>query len=143
MDDYGQIAIGGSAVLGGAFGVACDGGYAPAISNSFPLITYTVETGTFAVSNLPPGATWQEDYGAMAFSVEVTDINQLTFAVQPAGTNATETMAPVVVQVMDAATHLPVGQSGVPITITWGRRPQLVERHVHAAHRRHRPRDFQ
>ena len=118
LDDFGQISIGGMAILGGTLNVMCAQGFVPAISNSFPLISYEQNSGTFSNLDLLRARSGSRIMASRVFSLEVTDINQLTFAVQPVGTNANGTMAPVVVQVMDTKTHLPVGQSGVPITIT-------------------------
>jgi hypothetical protein len=46
-------------------------GYTPRAGDSFPLITYTSETGVFSAFNLPPKADWQVNYGPTAFSLDV------------------------------------------------------------------------
>jgi hypothetical protein len=114
---YGQIEISGSAALGGTLDVTLLGGFVPALSNSFSAVTYGSFSGSFATVNLPFGASWQTDYGATAFSLLVTDINKLVIVAPPIGTNAGAILAPVVVQVQDAATGNPVSANGVPVTI--------------------------
>ena len=93
------------------------GGFVPALSNSFSAVTYGSFSGSFATVNLPFGASWQTNYGATAFSLLVTDINKLVIVAPPIGTNAGAILAPVVVQVQDAATGNPVSTNGVPVTI--------------------------
>ena len=116
FSSYGQIQVTGNAMLGGALDVSFLGGYVPAISNSFTLVTYGSFTGSFSSVNLPLVPLWQTTYGSTTLTLLVTDINKLVITAQPTGTNAGAILAPVVVQVEDAASD-PVATNGVPVTI--------------------------
>jgi hypothetical protein len=114
---YAQINISGNATLGGTLNVVLTEGYVPAISNSFAVITYGSFSGSFNTINLPMGPLWQTNYGATAFSLLVTEINKLVFTTQPTGAIAGAILAPVVVQVENAATGSSVATNGVPVTM--------------------------
>jgi hypothetical protein len=117
---YGEIKFSGNAALGGTLNVVFLGGFVPALSNSFTLITYGSFSGSFATVNLPFAPLWRTTYGSTAISLLVTDINKLVITAQPTGTNAGAILAPVVVQVEDAATSNPVATNGAPVTIALG-----------------------
>ncbi|HXR07101.1 MAG TPA: hypothetical protein VN765_07210 [Candidatus Acidoferrum sp.] len=57
-------------------------GYTPHAGDSFPLITYTSETGIFSAFNLPPNANWQPVYGNTAFSLNVFSLTPPFFTLQ-------------------------------------------------------------
>jgi hypothetical protein len=73
-NNFGSIYLGSSTVLTGELSVDLNG-YSPVASNSFALVNYGSETGTFASFNLPnpgPGLVWQTNYGPGAFTLSVT-----------------------------------------------------------------------
>jgi hypothetical protein len=117
LGNFGRIAVGGNATLTGAVSVVWLGGFVPALSNSFPVLTYGSSSGTFSNINLPPAAQWQANYAATAFSLLVTDVNRLVFVNPPAGTNAGAILSPVVVQAQDSATGNPVATNGLPVAL--------------------------
>ncbi len=115
---YGQIQFSGSETLGGTFNVVLLGGFVPAISNAFTVVTYGSETGTFSPLNLPVSPTWQANYGSTALTLLVADINKLALTSAPFNTNAGSILSPVVVQVVDSATGNSVAKNGVAVTVS-------------------------
>jgi hypothetical protein len=114
---YGQIAASGRALLSGTVSVSLLGGFVPALSNSFALLTYGSSTGLFSNFIPPPIGRWQTNYSATAFTITVTAISKLAFTSPPVGTNAGIVMAPVVVQVEDTNGD-PVSTNGIAITLS-------------------------
>ena len=115
---YGRVNISGPATLGGNLSVVYLGGFAPALSNSFSLITYGSHTGAFSNLSLPPFALWQTAYGATSFVLLAADIDKLVFMTPPAGANAGSSLSPVVVQIQDSITGHPIATNGIPVTIS-------------------------
>jgi len=92
LNNSGTISLAGNAALVGTLSANLNNGYSPAISNSFPLLAYGSETGTFSALDLPhltAGLMWQANYGSMVFSLSVTTAPplQLTSAIGQGGTN--------------------------------------------------------
>ena len=119
-NNYGRFNISGNASLAGGLNVTLVGNFAPALSNTFRLVSYGSRTGSFAPFTLPPAGTWQSNYGPTALTVTVADINQLTILSSPSDTNAGAILAPIVVQVINSVTSNSVPTSGVPITLSIG-----------------------
>jgi hypothetical protein len=71
LSSFGKMTYSVSATLNGTIGTTLNAGYVPVIGNSFPLITYTSYTGTFTNFNLPTAVTWQTNYTATTFSLNV------------------------------------------------------------------------
>jgi hypothetical protein len=116
-NSYGQIQVSGAATLGGTLDVVWLGGFVPAISNSFTVVTYGSFSGLFSPLNLPAGPAWQTNYTSTALILGIGDIDKLVFTSQPVGTSAGTILTSVVVQVEDSATGNPVATNGVPVTI--------------------------
>ena len=118
LNNYGQFSISGNAALAGTLNVIWLGGFVPAISNSFAVVSYGSRSGVFASLNLPSAALWQSNYGPTVFTLTVVGINKLAITSGPAGTNAGAILTPMVVQVQDAATGNSVATNGLPVTIS-------------------------
>ncbi|HEV7927594.1 MAG TPA: hypothetical protein VGR14_19740, partial [Verrucomicrobiae bacterium] len=71
---YGQIYVSGALALNGTANVTWLDGFTPAISNSFGLLHYGSESGTFANITLPSGYLGEGNYGATVFSLLVTGL---------------------------------------------------------------------
>ena len=70
-DDYGQIILPGGAVLAGSLSVNLNQGYAPAVGDSYAILSYNSETGIFAGMALPSSASWGTNYGPAVFTLGV------------------------------------------------------------------------
>ena len=82
--NYGVINVAGSVYLD-AVGLQLDpSGYDPVVGDSFAVVTYGSETGSF-ITSLPRDMTWQTSYGANAFSVTATGTTRpyLTSSLHP------------------------------------------------------------
>ncbi len=75
---YGQIYVSGAVALNGTASVNWLGGFTPAISNSFGLIHYGSESGTFADITLPSGYLGDGNYGATVFNLVITGLGTQT-----------------------------------------------------------------
>jgi hypothetical protein len=75
LTSVGQIHVAQNIAFNGTASVAWLDGFVPALSNSFVLITYGSHGGTFSNVDLPAGTAGQGLYGALAFSVLVTDVS--------------------------------------------------------------------
>ena len=95
LSSYGQINFAGDVALAGTFGITLNSGYQPALGNSFALINYTSENGTFSGYNLPnTGLPLQVNYGNT--SLTVTASQQLVPIVNiTSPTNNSSYQAPV------------------------------------------------
>ena len=69
---FGKIQISGSAALAGTVAATLLNGFMPAVSNSFPVLTYGSFTGAFTNAELPSGFVWQTNYGPTTFTLTVT-----------------------------------------------------------------------
>jgi hypothetical protein len=114
---YGKFSIAGSATLAGALNVNWLGGFVPALSDSFSLVTYGSHTGTFSPFSVPSAAVWLATYGATALTLAVTEIDKLVILASPGGTNAGAVLTPLVVQVLDSVTTNAVPTNGLPVTV--------------------------
>ena len=74
-DGMGQVEVGGQATLAGTLSVQLASGFAPALGNSFSLLTASSGVvGTFAAANLPvlgAGLAWDLDYTANSVLLSV------------------------------------------------------------------------
>jgi hypothetical protein len=69
---FGKIQISGSAALAGTVAATLLNGFMPAVSNSFPVLTYGSFTGAFTNTELPSGFVWQTNYGPTTFTLTVS-----------------------------------------------------------------------
>jgi hypothetical protein len=69
LTNFGCIGFPGNAALSGTLSANFNNGYLPALGDSFAVVTYDSETGTFSNFGLPPGLVWQTNYGAGAFTI--------------------------------------------------------------------------
>lgn len=116
---YGQFNISGSAALTGGLTVSWLGGFVPALSNSFTLVSFGSRAGTFSPFTVPSSAQWQSNYGPTALTLSVAEIDKLMILSGPGGTtNAGAILTPLVVQVVDSVTSNSVPTNGLPVTAT-------------------------
>jgi hypothetical protein len=73
LASFGQINVGGNVALNGTANVSWLNGFVPAVGNSFALLDYGSQSGTFANITFPPGILGQGTYGATVFSVTITN----------------------------------------------------------------------
>ena len=71
-NSFGKIQISGSAALAGTVAATLLNGFMPAVSNSFPVLTYGSFTGAFTNTELPSGFVWQTNYGPTTFTLTVS-----------------------------------------------------------------------
>ena len=88
MSSFGRINISGNATLDGTVSATCLAGFVPAMSNSFPVLTYGSRTGAFTNTDLPPAASWMLNYGPTTFSLLVTNTTLPEILAQPQSANA-------------------------------------------------------
>jgi hypothetical protein len=69
---FGSVAIAGPVGLTGALGVTFNG-YTPLVGDSFGLISYGSEAGTFTSFNLPATVGWQPSYGSTLFALTINN----------------------------------------------------------------------
>jgi hypothetical protein len=63
---FGQVAVGGAATLGGTLAVSLINGFTPQVGNSFPILTFGSQSGEFAAYsglNFAAGQTFRTVYG--------------------------------------------------------------------------------
>jgi len=73
--NYGSIHLANNIALAGALGVSLANDYSPTSGDSFALLSYGSETGTFSTLDLPHlsgGLIWRTNYGATSFTLMVT-----------------------------------------------------------------------
>jgi len=77
--NFGVIQFGSSAPFNGlALNVNLEGGFVPAASNLFAIITYGSESGVFPAPNLPSNVLWQTTYGPTAFTLTALGVRPFT-----------------------------------------------------------------
>lgn len=72
--EYDQLVVSGAANLNGTLDVSLINDFSPALGDSFTVLTYASQTGTFSTVNLPDlptGLKWDVDYGASAVTLTV------------------------------------------------------------------------
>ena len=69
--DFDQLAISGSATLAGTLNVSLINPFNPSQGNSFQIVNYASNSGTFDNTNLPSGFVWDITYGANAVTITV------------------------------------------------------------------------
>jgi hypothetical protein len=70
-NNYGQISFSGAMALTGTVSANLNNGFIPAASNSFSVLSYGSETGSFSSTVLPPGSVWTSLYGATTYTITV------------------------------------------------------------------------
>jgi len=78
LGSFGQINVVGSVALNGTANVSWLNGFVPAVGNSFALLDYGSQSGTFANITFPPGILGQGIYSPTVFSVMITNITAPT-----------------------------------------------------------------
>jgi hypothetical protein len=71
LTSFGQINLSGAATLTGTVSANLNGGYQPIATNSFAVLSYGSETGTFTNTILPAAEAWQTNYAATVFTLTV------------------------------------------------------------------------
>jgi hypothetical protein len=108
--NFGQINLGGAAVLTGTVSANLNNGFQPVAGDSFSVLSYGSETGIFTKTNLPVAAVWQTNYAATVFTLLVL--------------NARPSFTPIPTQFVDELTTLTVTNKAtdpdVTQTITYG-----------------------
>jgi hypothetical protein len=89
LGSFGQITVSGCVALNGTVSAEWLNGFAPAVGNTFALLHYSSESGTFADISLPAGDVGAGIYGATVFSLMITSTNSQTgqpvfLAIKPA-----------------------------------------------------------
>ncbi len=72
LTDFGNINLGKSVVLSGTVSANLNNGFAPAIGNTFKVLSFPSFTGIFAQTNLPAGYLGEGMYSATSFSLLIT-----------------------------------------------------------------------
>ena len=78
LASFGQVHVVGSVALNGTASVNWLNGFVPAVGNSFALLDYGSQSGTFANITFPTGTLGQGIYGPTVFSVMITNITAPT-----------------------------------------------------------------
>ncbi|HZV34029.1 MAG TPA: CARDB domain-containing protein, partial [Verrucomicrobiae bacterium] len=93
VNNYGQLVFASAAPLAGiTANISLNNGFVPALSNSFPLITYTSETGPLAAVNFPTpsdGISWQFNYGTTAGSAVAANVSLPSISITSPASNST------------------------------------------------------
>ncbi len=71
--EFDVLAVMGSAGLDGALNVTLVGGFTPSLGDSFQVMTFSSETGSFSptLPPLPSGLAWNVQYDANAVTLSV------------------------------------------------------------------------
>jgi hypothetical protein len=70
-NNYGQISFSGAMALTGTVSANLNKGFIPAVGNSFSVLSYGSETGSFTSTVLPPGSVWTSLYGSTTYTITV------------------------------------------------------------------------
>jgi hypothetical protein len=92
LTNFGCIGFSGNAALSGTFSANFNGGYLPALGDSFVVVTYDSETGSFGDLGLPPALVWQPNYGAEAFTITAINSSPVIAPVPDQGLDALSTL---------------------------------------------------
>jgi predicted metal-binding protein/uncharacterized membrane protein len=74
LGSFGQINVSGNVALNGTVSAEWLNGFTPAVGNTFAVLHYGSESGTFANISLPAGDLGEGIYGATVFSLMITNI---------------------------------------------------------------------
>ncbi len=75
LTNFGVITLSGNpAALAGSVSANFNNGYVAATGSSFPILTYSSQTGNFTNFNLPFTVAWQTNYGSTAFTLTVLNV---------------------------------------------------------------------
>jgi hypothetical protein len=72
LTNFGRMTLSGASALAGGLEINLNGGYVPAINNSFQVLSYSSSSGVFGNSSgttVPPVADWQSTQGATALTI--------------------------------------------------------------------------
>ena len=68
---FGTVTLSGAAALTGTLSANLEGGFLPAVNNSWQIINYTSPSGAFTQTNLPPVAVWQVTTNPTSLTIKV------------------------------------------------------------------------
>jgi hypothetical protein len=88
LASFGQITVSGGVALNGTVGAEWLNGFTSAVGNTFAVLHYGSESGTFANISLPAGDLGEGIYAATVFSLMITNTSSVTgpvfLAIKPA-----------------------------------------------------------
>jgi hypothetical protein len=87
LSSFGQISLAGAAPLTGTLSANLIGGFAPAVGNSFEVLTFTSSSGLFTKTNLPAAAVWKTIYNPANVTIQVQLLRPPLF-IQSSGADA-------------------------------------------------------
>jgi hypothetical protein len=87
LTTFGQISLPGTASLTGTVSAWLAPGYSPAPGSSFPVLSYGSRSGIFTGLALPPGVTWQTNYGPTTFTLTAAGLMP-ALGIRPTTTNS-------------------------------------------------------
>ena len=80
LSNFGMATLSGASPLAGTLSAAFNGGFLPAINNSWQIINDSSQMGTFSQTNLPPVAVWQVTTNPTSLTITVLKlVPQLTW----------------------------------------------------------------
>ena len=71
LNNFGSNILSGAAALAGTLSSTFNGGYLPAVGNSYQIISYGSPSGSFTATNLSPLAAWQVITNATTLTIKV------------------------------------------------------------------------
>ncbi len=90
--NYDQVAVTGKATLAGALEVNAANGFTPTVGETFNILTYGSESGSFATLTSDSGLTYTVNYGSTEATITITAVSSATAAptitTQPASADA-------------------------------------------------------
>ncbi len=87
--NFGNLHFSGAVTLGGTLSANLNNLFAPSVSNSFPVVTYSAESGAFTNFNLPSGFVWTNNYVAGASVLSIVTVNPPQVSSAPGVQNGT------------------------------------------------------
>jgi len=73
LTNYGAISLAGAAPLSGTVSANLNNGFIPTSGNSFTILSYGSESGSFSSTELPPGFLWTTNYGLTGYTISVAN----------------------------------------------------------------------
>jgi urease beta subunit len=78
--NFGMVDLSGAAALTGTLSANFNAGFLPAVTNSWQIINYTLPSGVFTQTNLPPAAVWTVTTNPTSLTISVLKlVPQLTW----------------------------------------------------------------
>jgi len=80
LSNFGMATLSGASALAGTLSASFNGGFLPAVNDSWQIINDSSQTGSFSRTNLPPVATWQVTTNSTSLTITVLKlVPQLTW----------------------------------------------------------------